>query len=127
MKARRLMHAPSAKDRNLPHRPGKSRVVHDSKSCRPMSQLGHSRHFRGRLGFAECPLCPQSRPNLCVATNRRFGPGGDLSRCSNVQTKLRLFDHFVGAAEQRDRKGKTKHLGCIEIDYQFDFRGSLDR
>src|SRR5262249_5228377 len=37
------------------------------------------------------------------------------------------FDHLVGAGEQRDRKGKTKHLGCFEIDYQFDFCGSLDR
>src|SRR5215470_632863 len=37
------------------------------------------------------------------------------------------FDDLVGAAEQRDWEGKTKHLGCFEIDYQFDFRGSLDR
>jgi hypothetical protein len=43
------------------------------------------------------------------------------------KTRGHLLDHLVGAGEQRDRKGKTKHLGCFEIDYQFDFCGSLDR
>ena len=30
----------------------------------------------------------------------------------------RLFDHLVGATEQRDGEGKTKHLGGSEVDYQ---------
>src|SRR6478609_6420278 len=32
---------------------------------------GHSRRSDGQQGLAECPLCLQWRPNLCVATNRR--------------------------------------------------------
>jgi hypothetical protein len=35
---------------------------------------GHSRRSDGQQGFAECPLCLQWRPNLCVATNRRDVP-----------------------------------------------------
>ena len=42
---------------------------------RPMSELGHSRRSDGQQGFAECPLCLQWRPNLCVATNRREWDG----------------------------------------------------
>jgi hypothetical protein len=36
---------------------------------------GHSRRSDGQQGFAECPLCLQWRPNLCVATNRREWDG----------------------------------------------------
>jgi hypothetical protein len=43
------------------------------------------------------------------------------------RSKKPLFNHLVGESEQRDRKGETKHLGCFEIDYEFDFRGLLDR
>jgi len=39
-----------------------------------MSQMGHSRRSDGQQGLAECPLCLQWRPTLCVATNRRDVP-----------------------------------------------------
>ena len=38
-----------------------------------------------------------------------------------------LFDHLVGAAEQRERDGKAKGFGCLEIDDQLDVGGLLDR
>src|SRR5438128_9673344 len=38
-----------------------------------------------------------------------------------------LFDHLVGAAEQRDREREPQGLGGFEIDNQFDFRGLLHR
>ena len=44
-----------------------------------MSQRGHSRRSDGQRGFAECPLCLQWRPNLCVATNRHHVPEGDIT------------------------------------------------
>ena len=44
-----------------------------------MTGSGHSRRSDGRQGFAECPLCLQWRPNLCVATNRRDVPGRDIA------------------------------------------------
>jgi hypothetical protein len=34
-----------------------------------------------------------------------------------------LFDHLVGAAEQRDWESQAKRLGGLEIDNQLDLRG----
>ena len=38
-----------------------------------------------------------------------------------------LFDHVVGAGEQRGRYGKTKRLCGLEIDDQLEFAGLQDR
>src|SRR6478735_179275 len=40
---------------------------------------GHSRRSDAQQGFAECPLCLQWRPNLCVTTNRRDVPTTDIA------------------------------------------------
>src|ERR1019366_1434127 len=37
-----------------------------------------------------------------------------------------LFDHLIGAAEQRWRDGETERLRCFEVDYQLDLGGLLD-
>ena len=41
--------------------------------------------------------------------------------------KTDLFDHLVGAAEQREREGKAERLGGLEVEDQFDFCGLLNR
>jgi hypothetical protein len=33
-----------------------------------------------------------------------------------------LFDHLVGAAEERERDRQAERLGSLEVDIQFDFR-----
>jgi len=38
-----------------------------------------------------------------------------------------LFDHLVGAGEQRDRDGDAKRLGFLEVDDQLDLSELLDR
>src|SRR4029077_1480250 len=38
-----------------------------------------------------------------------------------------LFDHFVGAIEQRTQYVETKRPGSLEIDHEFEFHGLLDR
>jgi hypothetical protein len=38
-----------------------------------------------------------------------------------------LFDHLVGAGEQRDRDGDAKRLGFLEVDDQLDLGELLDR
>lgn len=52
--------------------------------------------------LTSCPLCAKSR----------------LMHCS----KKCLFDHLVGAAEQRNRHGDAESLGGLEIDDKFNFR-----
>jgi hypothetical protein len=38
-----------------------------------------------------------------------------------------LFDHLVGAAEQRQRDGEAQRFCGLEIHDQLDLRGLLDR
>jgi hypothetical protein len=40
---------------------------------------------------------------------------------------LSLFDHLVGAGEQRGRFVEAERLGCLEVDHEVKFRGLLDR
>jgi hypothetical protein len=48
-------------------------------------------------------------------------------RPSAPQQKTPLFDHLVGAAEQRKRARNPKRLGSFEVKYQLDLDGLLDR
>src|SRR4029077_5210200 len=62
---------------------------------------GHSRRSDGQQGFAECPLCLQWRPNLCVATNRRDAiswPSSALSRLLAHIEKSTIVGTTLGGA-----------------------------
>jgi hypothetical protein len=93
-----------------------------------VSGSGHSRRSDGQQGFAECPLCLQWRPNLCVATNRRDVPKPAGEQMRNIPcAEAELFDHLVGAGEHDGRKFDPERLGCLEIEHQPQLGGSLYR
>jgi hypothetical protein len=53
----------------------------------------------------------------------RLVPRGDICSAANRS----LFDHLVGAAEQREREGEAECLGGFHVDDQLDLGGLLDR
>src|SRR5450631_390264 len=52
----------------------------------------------------------------------REGPAGD----SRSAKKTLLFDHLVGAAEERERERHTERLGGDQVDDQLPFHRLLD-
>ena len=50
-----------------------------------------------------------------------------LVHCNERRKKIGLFDHLVGAADQRQRNGKAEGLGSLQVDDQLDFGSLLDR
>ena len=56
----------------------------------------------------------------------RFVPKAAVSRCGkNPLSKASLFDHFVGAVEQRSRHGEAERFRRFKIDHQLVFRRRL--
>jgi hypothetical protein len=41
--------------------------------------------------------------------------------CEQSQQTISLFDHLVGAGEQRWRQSEAKRLGGLEVHHQLDF------
>ena len=39
----------------------------------------------------------------------------------------RLFDHLIGASDEREWESETERFGRLEVENQFDFRGLQDR
>ena len=66
---------------------------------------------------------PNSGHPLRADLNGRFGPATDS--CAAARWAL-LFDHLVGAAEQRLRNCEAEHLGGLQINDHLDFRGLLN-
>jgi hypothetical protein len=46
-----------------------------------------------------------------------------ISRSSITALRKGLFNHLVGAAEQRQRDGQAEHLGGLEVDHELEFGG----
>jgi hypothetical protein len=68
------------------------------------------------------PLHPPSRTMLDAV---------GMSQTCHMQThapqQKGLFDHLIGAGEQRGRHRQAQRLGGLEIDREFDLRRLLDR
>src|SRR5262245_38740281 len=70
------------------------------------------------------------RADVGLGHTRSFAAVGSMSpeqvQQPSVQKAL-LFDHLVGAGEQRRRRLDAERLSGVEVDDQLDFRGLLDR
>ena len=49
-----------------------------------------------------------------------------MSALGQSRTLLGLFDHLVGAGEQRRRHGDGERLGSFEVDNELELRGLDD-
>jgi hypothetical protein len=91
MNARRLMCAPLSRGSHPTTPSSENRVVHHSKSWRPMSQLGQKRRFR-----------------------RQSGHG-----CTFAAKNILSFDNIVGALLEEQRHVEAERFRCLEIDDKF--------
>ena len=66
----------------------------------------------------QCPPCPDSDQISALPRN------GAMGQTRALTTSL---DDLIGAAEQCWRYGKAQRLRRLEIDYQLEFLGSLNR
>ena len=66
--------------------------------------------------------CRQRPRNTRKPSGRYPLLGPDLHRLDRTSLRLaHLFDHLIGASNERKGKGDAKRLGCLEVDEQFDF------
>jgi hypothetical protein len=60
---------------------------------------------------------------LCPSVIGRFGP----TRDSCIAAKSFLFDHLVGAQQQRGRHGEAERFGRLHVDHELEFGRLLYR
>jgi hypothetical protein len=82
-----------------------------SGRTQPDAGAAHDRFARKADKRVGVPLSP-----LCAKTGRE-----------HMQQTALLFDHLVGAGEQRRRHGEAERLRSLEVDHQFQVSGKFDR
>jgi len=73
--------------------------------------------------YASQPLSPVTTQHS-LSSGRYSLLEPDFHRLDRTSLRLaHLFDHFVGAPEQRKRYRQTERLSALQIEKQFYFRG----
>jgi hypothetical protein len=85
-----------------------------------MSLVGQTRHFRHVCGMSGYPLIATEQRTF---RNRRSVP---IATDAPQQTAT-LFDHVVGAGEQRGRHREAERLGGGQVDHEIELGRLLDR
>jgi hypothetical protein len=67
--------------------------------------------------LAACPLRSESDRVICTAANSRLGPLPDSCTAAKFAP---LFDHLVGAHQQRRGHAYAKRLRSFEVDHQLE-------
>src|SRR6478736_1148338 len=83
-----------------------------------MSGMGQKRTLRPHFRMSALPPSrPHQKPSSCpLSANSRHNAAQQM-----------LFDHLVGAGEQRWRHVEAERLGGLEVDHQLELDRGLDR
>jgi hypothetical protein len=89
-----------------------------------MSLVGHSRREGPAPLVSACPNLPQ---NLTSVRTVALGRKVPKLAVSNRSRAISLFDHLVGAGEQRRWDFEAESFGRLKIDDQLEFGRGLHR
>jgi hypothetical protein len=88
-----------------------------------MTDMGQSR----LVGTSGRSRDVRNAPLATVGPKKAACRDGPICGLMHRSKKGSLFDHLIGAAEQRDREGEAECLGGLEVDDQLQSYHSLDR
>jgi hypothetical protein len=85
--------------------------------------MAGSKTLRSKGRIQMCEISNLQTSQIQLATH-----GRSIQTCQSATSRdTHLFDHLVGATEQRHREGEIESLGRLEVDNELDLCKKLDR
>src|SRR6266478_6982950 len=105
--------------------PGEDRSLPHGQMC---NTLCTTANLAANVSVGSDSAVPRRPGHVCSTLNIRRDVTEQRSAAScQTRTLARLFDHLVGAGEQRRRNVEAERLGGFHIDHQLELDRSLDR